>query len=164
MANNQSKIRRFKTIPWKTINRDVIKGPVQSTVVDDNSTSPSVTQVNQSQELPLAPTPEIASKHGRLNRIIRGTLAKSKNILLGRSNHNIARSSMRARVSVQIESSDIASVQEVKSRFFGSLVFYTKLLLIAAGPTKGIKSNWNRSRGMSVQHYSCSPFSLGVAC
>ena len=117
MANNQSKIRRFKIIPRKTTNRDVIKGPVQSTVVNDNSTSPSVTQMNRSQELPLAPTPEIASKYGRLNRIIRGTLAKSKNILLGRSNHNIARSSMRARVSVQIESSDIASVQEVKSRF-----------------------------------------------
>ena len=113
MANNQSKIRRFKLNPWKT-KHDALKGPLQSTVVDNSTSSPSVAQTNQSQELPLASTPEIATKHVRLNRIIMGTLAKSKNILLGRSDQNIASSSdVDARVSVQIESSGTAFVQEV---------------------------------------------------
>ena len=110
MANNQSKIRRFKVNPWKTTNRDVIRDPLQSPVIDDDSTSPSIAQMNQSQELPLASAPEITSQHGRVNRIITGTLAKSKNIVLGRSDQNIASSSEAC---VQIESFDAASVQEV---------------------------------------------------
>ena len=110
MANNQSKIRRSKLKPWKRTNRDDTKDPLQSTVVDNNSSSPPVAQINRLQELPLPLTSEIASKHGRLNQIITGTLAKSKNILLGRSGQNIASSSVRTRVS---EPSVAASVQEV---------------------------------------------------
>ena len=114
MANNQSKMRRFKLKPWKPIKCDVIKEPLQSTAVDNNSTSPpSVAQMNQSQDSPLASSPRIAPKHGRLNRIITSTMAKSKNILLGRSDQSVPSSSVPMRVSVQIESSENVFIQEV---------------------------------------------------
>ena len=158
MANNQSKIRRFKLNPWKTTSRNVIKDPLQSAVVNNNSTSPSIAQINRSQEVPLASTLEIASKHRRLNRFIMGTLAKSKNILVGRSDQNNASSPVCARASVQmVEALDAASVQRVRCSpvIFGSLVFYAGLLsMIAARGTREIKSNRTRSRGMIT---SCGP-------